>query len=202
MIVIGVTGGIGSGKSTVCSLFAKKSVPIFYADQSARDISETDAFEEIVAAFGSEITATPKSLDRKKLAEVVFNDSEKLETLNGIIHPKVFDAFNRWKNALPASTKFALAEAALMFESGMFELMDYVLAIMADEQIRITRTINRDNADESTVVARMKHQISTEELLELSDFQINNNGSLDDLQLKVNFFSTLFSTLTPPQKTV
>jgi dephospho-CoA kinase len=200
MVLIGVTGGIGSGKSTVCSLFAKKNVPIFYADPVAKEIADTAAFDEIVAEFGPEILLSASVIDRKKLAAVVFNDPEKLEILNEIIHPKVFDVFRRWKETLPAETKFALVEAALLFESGMFEMMHYVLAVMADEPHRVQRTMSRDATDENSVRSRMKNQISTEELLELSDFQVNNNGSLEDLTAKVNFFSILFSTLTIPME--
>jgi dephospho-CoA kinase len=201
MIMIGVTGGIGSGKSTVCSLFEKKSVPIFYADAVAREISETTALNDIVKEFGKDILSSPSTLDRKKLAGIVFNDPKELERLNSIIHPLVFESFHRWKAGLPPQTKYALAEAALMFESGMFELMHYVLAVIADEDRRVERTVARDHSDDATVRARMKHQISLEELLELSDFQIHNNGSLADLSGKVNFFSILFSTLTLPTET-
>ncbi|MCK9408007.1 MAG: dephospho-CoA kinase [Bacteriovoracaceae bacterium] len=202
MIVIGVTGGIGSGKSTICTLFEKKQVPVFYADLEARKISETTALNEIVDIFGNEILSSPTSVNRKKLAEIVFHDRLKLENLNSIIHPKVFESFHRWKDELPPQTKYALVEAALMFESGMFALMHYVLAVMTNEQTRITRTISRDHADEQVVKARMENQLSTEELLELSDFQINNNGSLNDLTAKVNFFSILFSTLTAPPESL
>jgi dephospho-CoA kinase len=202
MIVIGVTGGIGSGKSTVCSMFEKKSVPIFYADESARTISDTSGFQSIVEEFGNDILAAPKMLDRKKLAEIVFNNPERLDQLNSIIHPLVFESFQQWKAGLPSTTKFALVEAALMFESGMFEMMDYVLAVITDEERRIERSVVRDGSNEAAVKARMKNQISAEELLELSDFQIYNNGSIDDLSAKVNFFSLLFSTLTVPPDSV
>lgn len=198
MVIIGVTGGIGSGKSTVCSLFEKKQVPVFYADSVAREISEGEAFDEIVASFGPEVRSSNGGLDRPALASIVFADADQLELLNSIIHPKVFERFEAWRSALPATTKFALAEAALMFESGMFQMMDYVLAVMAEEDIRIARTMERDAIQESAVRERLKNQLSTEELLELSDFQLTNNGSLNDLSGKVSFFAILFSTLTPP----
>jgi len=198
MVMIGVTGGIGSGKSTVCSLFEKKNVPVFYADAVAREITEGPARQEIVSVFGKEILDTHGALDRKSLAGIVFHDAGKLDQLNAIVHPRVFDAFQEWRNSLPASPTYALAEAALMFESGMFQSMDYVLAVMADEAVRIERTMQRDGSDETAVRARLQNQLSTEELLELSDFQLQNNGSLSDLAGKVSFFAVLFSTLTPP----
>ncbi|NUN70363.1 MAG: dephospho-CoA kinase [Bacteroidetes bacterium] len=196
--MIGVTGGIGSGKSTVCDLFEQRKVPVFRADAVARTITEGPAKKEIVVAFGPEILDESGSLDRKALAAIVFSDEEKLELLNSVVHPLVFDEFSRWKAALPAGTRYALAEAALMFESGMFQMMDYVLAVMADENVRVSRTMARDAADEAAVRSRLRFQLSAEELIELSDFQLSNNGSLGDLGGKVSFFAVLFSTLTPP----
>lgn len=200
MIFIGVTGGIGSGKSTVCSLFEKRGVPIFYADTVAKEIAEGPALDEIVRIFGQEILSAPKVLDRKKLAEIVFNDPGQLEMLNEVIHPKVFDSFEQWKSDEFAGKNYALVEAALMFESGMFEMLEYVLAVIADENIRISRVVERDSTTEQQVIARMTNQISYEELLELSDFQMTNNAAQSDLEPKVNFFHTLFSNLKPPKE--
>ncbi|MFA5833120.1 MAG: dephospho-CoA kinase [Bacteroidota bacterium] len=200
MIFIGVTGGIGSGKSTVCSLFEKKGTPVFYADVIAKEISEGIGLNEIVKEFGEQVLDSSKRLNRKKLAEIVFKDPQQLEKLNAIIHPKVFKSFNHWKQQNFPNAKFALVEAALMFESGMFELVHYNLAVVTDESMRIQRVSARDHSSEEDITVRMKNQISTEELLELSDFQIQNNGSLSDLTEKVNFFFTLFSTLTLPKE--
>jgi dephospho-CoA kinase len=200
MIFIGVTGGIGSGKSTVCSMFEKKGTPVFYADAVAKEISEGEALQEIADEFGTDIIDASKKLDRKKLAGIVFNDPGKLEILNTIIHPRVFHSFQEWKHRDFGNSKFAVVEAALMFESGMFELVDYVLAIVTEEDERVLRISERDNATVEQIKARMKSQISMEELLELSDFQIQNNGSVDELTSKVNFFSILFSTLQPPKE--
>lgn len=200
MIFIGVTGGIGSGKSTVCSLFEQKGVPVFYADAAARTISEGEALNEIVSAFGNEVLLEPGILNRKKLGDIVFNDPSKLEHLNSIIHPRVFDTFEHWKTTIPAHTKYALVEAALMFESGMFELLHYVLAVLVEEEIRIARVVSRDSVTEAQVKARIKNQITLEQLLELSDFQINNNSAPSDLTPKINFFHTIFSNLQPPKE--
>lgn len=200
MICIGVTGGIGSGKSVVCSLFEQKGIPVFSADAAAKAIADGEALEQIVDAFGLEILSSPSVLDRQKLASIVFNDPQKLELLNSIIHPRVFTAFKDWKSGLPQSTRYALVEAALMFESGMFELLEYVLAVIADEQIRISRVIARDNVSADLVKDRIRNQISLEQLLELSDFQINNNSTPSDLIPKVHFFHTIFSTLQPPKE--
>ncbi|MFA6457579.1 MAG: dephospho-CoA kinase [Bacteroidota bacterium] len=201
MVFIGVTGGIGSGKSTVCSLFTKKGIPVFFADQVAREISESSALPDIIREFGQDIIDASNRLDRKKLAAIVFQDEQRLQTLNSLIHPKVFEVYQQWKQQNFDGKKFALVEAALMFESGMFEMVDYVLAVVADEQVRIDRVAARDGATGEQVKARMQHQLSTEVMLELSDFQIQNNGTTNDLEAKIGFFTILFSTLTQRKET-
>lgn len=202
MIFIGVTGGIGSGKSTVCSLFEKKGIPIFYADNVAKDIVNSDStiLQEIIDLFGNRVLDSSNKLDRKILSEIVFKDEELLDSLNEIVHPRVFEAFEQWKMSLSENNVYVLVESALLFQSGMFELVDYALAVLADEDIQIKRVAIRNSVSEELVKIRMKHQISTEELLELSDFQIQNNGTIDDLTSKVNFFHSLFSTLTPSKE--
>ncbi len=199
MVVIGVTGGIGSGKSTVCALFEKKGTSIFNADAVAKEISDGEAFGEIVAAFGETILSDERTIDRKKLAAVVFSDPDQLALLNSIIHPKVFERFTEWKKRQHAG-KYAMVEAALLFESGMFQQVDYVLAVLAEEELRISRVSKRDNVTAESVLARMKNQISADEMLELSDFQITNNGPIDALSDRIGFFHLLFSTLKPPPK--
>lgn len=201
MIYIGVTGGIGSGKSTVCSFFEKKGIQIFLADTVAKEIvnSNVNVFDEIIDLFGSQVLDTTNKLNRKVIAEIVFHDKKLLEELNAIVHPRVFDEYGKWKERLSKNITYVLVESAILFESGFFEVVDYSLAVMADENIRVQRVLERDKGSVEQIISRMKHQISTEELLELSDFQIHNNGSINDLMMKVNFFHTLFSTLTHPQ---
>lgn len=202
MVFIGVTGGIGSGKSTVCSLFEKKGISIFFADIIAKRIidSNSQVLNEIKDVFGNQVLDTSHRLNRKLLAEIVFSDKKLLEKLNAIVHPRVFEEYEQWKTQLSINTKYVLVESALLFESGMFELVDYAMAVLAEEAVRVQRVVLRDSISENKVFARMKHQISTEELLELSDFQIQNNGSIIDLTAKVNFFHTLFSTLNPSKE--
>ena len=202
MIFIGITGGIGSGKSTVCSLFEKKGTSVFLADIVAKEIVDSNAaiLQEIVDLFGQQVLDSSKKLNRKVLSEIVFKDEKLLEKLNAIVHPRVFESFDQWKKKLPAKSNYALVESALLFQSGMFELTDYALAVIADEDVRIQRVVSRDSISPEQVKHRLERQISIEELLELSDFQIQNNGSLSDLTSKINFFHTLFSTLTKPKE--
>lgn len=199
MIFIGVTGGIGSGKSTVCTLFEKKNVPVFYADIVAAKILILNApvIDEVVSVFGNQVLLNGKSeLDRKKLAALAFAEPSKLEKLNSIVHPHVFEEFEIWKNDITTTSRYALAEAALMFESGMDDFVDYVLAVTANDKLRIERATERNLLSKEDVVVRMKSQISTEEVKELSDFVLVNEDSIDALNAKVNFFHALFSSLT------
>lgn len=197
MIFIGVTGGIGSGKSTVCSLFAQSGIPIFYADEVAKELADSKALPMIVEKFGAGVLDTSRKLDRKKLADIVFSDEKKLHSLNDIIHPHVFDEFEQWKKLKHGNTRYSLVEAALMFESGMFERVDYVLALVSNEKKRIKRVVTRDATTEHRIAKRILNQLPTQEVIELSDFQLHNDGSLSELHSKVKFFQILFSTLNP-----
>ena len=197
MIFIGITGGIGSGKSFVCSLFAKKRISIFHADETAKEISDRpEVRKEIVAAFSDSVLTPNNTLDRKKLASIVFSEHGKLHTLNSIIHPLVFLEFETWKKSLPRLDRFAIAEAALMFESGMDQKVDYVLSVVAEEDLRIKRVMERDHVNRDLVISRMANQLPTQELIEHSDFVIHNNGPKEETAVKVSFFHTLFSSLT------
>lgn len=197
MIFIGITGGIGSGKSFVCSLFAEKKIPIFHADESAKEISDRpEVRKEIVAAFSDSIVAPNNTLDRKKLASIVFSEHDKLHTLNSIIHPLVFLEFETWKKSLPQPRRYAIAEAALMFETGMDQKVDYILAVVAEEDHRIKRVMERDGGNRDSVISRMSNQLPTQELIEHSDFVIHNNGPKEETAAKVSFLHTLFSSLT------
>jgi dephospho-CoA kinase len=202
MVFIGVTGGIGSGKSLVCRLFERKGIQIFYADERAKKISERDdVTQEIIRSFGKAILTSSGSIDRRKLAAIVFSEHEKLLLLNSILHPKVFSDFDLWKKNLTTKFNYALAEAALMFESSMYKKLDYTLSIVAEDSVRIQRVMERDGVDSDLVKSRMKHQLPAQELIEQSDFVMYNNGSETDLQTKVNFFHILFSSLTHHNKT-
>lgn len=197
MIFVGITGGIGSGKSLVCSLFEKKGVPIFYADDVAKEISNRpEVKKEIIHEFGSTILLHNGELDRKKIATIVFSEHEKLLRLNSIIHPYVFVEFDLWKRNLHLPAPYALAEAALMFESSMDKQMDYTLAIVASEEVRLRRVMERDNVSKELVQARMIHQLPMQELIKRADFILYNDGTESELKTKVDFFHTLFTTLT------
>lgn len=176
MVKIGITGGIGSGKTTVCKVFELLDIPVFNADQAAKEVMTTDKelSSEIRAFFGKGSYLADGSLDRKYLADIVFNDSEKLNRLNGLVHPAVFRAFDAWIKKVPATVPYVLKEAALLFESGSYTLCDYTILVVSAEKERISRVMQRDSVTMEQVMQRMGNQWSDHEKRELADFTLKN----------------------------
>lgn len=175
MIKAGITGNIGSGKSTVARLFEILDVPVFYADKEARLISERkDVIGEIQDTFGSKVVDGNGFLDRNELASIVFGNSEKLSLLNSIIHPRVREYFDEWC-ALHQSVPYVLHESAILFESRLAYLCDKVIVVTAPEEIRIRRVMQRDLFSREEVITRMSNQWTETKLLSLSDFEIVND---------------------------
>jgi dephospho-CoA kinase len=195
MVLIGVTGGIGSGKSLVCEKFAALGAPVFSADQSAKRIGDTDpsARAQITALLGDEAYTADGTMNRPLVASKVFGDPDLLERLDEIIHPLVFEEIDLWRD--PLTSPYALVEAALIFESGLDEVLDYILVVIAADDIRIERTMARDGMSRDEVLRRMMHQMPNEELKRHADFILVNEGTPADLEGKVKFFHTLFSSL-------
>lgn len=180
MLKVGITGGIGSGKSTVARMFEVLGVPVFYADAEARTMMEDDAEVRtaIVNAFGPEAYAEGR-LNRQYLSSRMFGDRQQLERLNAIVHPAILRKADEWMNS--RNTPYALKEAALIFESGGQRYLDAVIGVYAPEPLRIARAMKRDGTDRDTVLARMRHQIEESVKMRLCDFVIRNN----DLELVI-----------------
>ncbi len=176
MIKVGITGGIGSGKTMVAEALNSLGFPIYHADLRGRWL--TDNHPEIQAKitdlFGDNIYSNGK-LDRGRVSWIVFNDKEKLQKLNNIIHPVVAEDFNQWTIDHQNNT-LLFKEAAIMFESGANKDLDYVVCVTAPQDIRLQRVISRDGATPDQVLARMKNQMDDEERQSLSDFVIVNDG--------------------------
>jgi len=172
---IGITGGIGSGKTFICRLFESLGIPVYNADEEAKRLMNTDIRikEKLIAQFG-EATYKDGLLDRAFLANMVFSDKDKLELLNGIVHPIVIQEAKDW--AERQTTRYSLKEAALLFESGSYKELDYTILVTAPIDIRIQRVIERDGTTEPQVWERMNKQLSDEEKLQLADFVIVNDG--------------------------
>ncbi|MDB4533228.1 dephospho-CoA kinase [Vicingaceae bacterium] len=179
-LIIGLTGGIGSGKSTVSKVFQSLGVPVFNSDIEAKNIVNNNAetIEKIINEFGN--VYQKGQLDRVKMAEVVFNDKKALDQLNKIVHPKVREYFEKWlmeRNNVPILIK----EAAILIESGAYKQVDKIILITAPKDIRVQRVIYRDNVSEQKVKDRINAQLSDEEKLTYSDFVITN----DDKELVI-----------------
>lgn len=171
--VIGLTGGIGSGKTTIANYFKSAGVPLYIADDEAKAILYTPkAIKEVREAFGEDIMNDDLP-DRGKLASLVFNNPEKLQMLNSIIHPKVLEHFRDWL-AAHSSSKFIIREAAILFESGRYKDCDKIILVTAPKEIRIKRVMERDNTTREKVLERMNAQWDDEKKAALSDFIIIN----------------------------
>ena len=172
--IIGLTGGIGSGKSTVASYFASKGIPVYIADEAAKKImNRKSVVLEVSSIFSENVLDNKNKLDRKKIASIVFNNPQKLKKLNEIIHPKVKTHFTNWLKR-HSKHPFIIKEVAILFETGGDKDCDAVILVTAPEEIRIQRTILRDNSNELSVKERIKNQLSDEIKKKSSNFIINN----------------------------
>ncbi len=176
MIRVGITGGIGSGKTTVCEVFKLLGVPVFFADQEARNLQDHDLElkKELIALFGNEIYLPQGTLNRMKLAGVIFNDKQALKKVNAIIHPRVRERLNTWSSQYQAQP-YVLYEAAVLFESGTYKDCDLNIIVVADKQLRLTRVIKRDGLKECDILSRMNNQLTDEQKIPLADFVIYND---------------------------
>lgn len=174
MIKVGVTGGIGSGKSLICEIFEHLGIPVFDADLEAKSIinSDKDVIDGIKQAFGDDIYQE-SGLKKDVLAKIIFNDNKALTRVNSIVHPKVREYFLEWSEK--QQSKYVIEEAAILFESNAYLDLDYIINVYASKQSRINRVIKRDNISKDQVLSRMKNQLSDEKRMKLADFTIFND---------------------------
>ena len=188
MIVLGVTGGIGSGKTAVCRLLEMQGARVFYADQEARRLMEEDTAlrADLAAAFGPSVFDDGGRLDRAGLAAQVFGDAEKLAVLNGLVHPRVFAAFGReTARARAEGVWLFVKEAALIFEAGGEKYLDAVAVVDAPLDVRVARVVARDGATPAAVDARIRHQLPAAELVARADYVLRNDGDAAHLEGEV-----------------
>lgn len=176
MIKVGVTGGMGSGKSTVCSVFELLGIPVYYADDRAKQLMSTDALlvKAITQAFGQN-SYIHGQLNRAYLAEKVFGNEHEVSRLNALVHPAVQRDFELW--AEQQLRPYVIKEAALIYEAGSDRYLDKVIVVTADEEERVTRIMNRDKVTRESVLSRMKHQWPQSELVSRADFLVDNGGA-------------------------
>lgn len=182
--IIGITGGIGSGKTTAAKYFEALGFPLYNSDLRARTIQNEnpEVIQQIKTLFGEE-SYTEDGLNRPFIASITFNDKEKLKALNQIVHPAVFNDFKNWIAA--QKTDYVIKEAAILIESGSYKDCDIIISVIANKEIRITRTIERDKISREQVEARIKNQLSDEERITYSDYVIDNSQDLAYLHQQV-----------------
>lgn len=176
-LYVGITGNIGSGKTTVCQIFAMLGIPIYYADPAARRLMETNPtlIRAISSLLGPRAYNPDGSLDRAFVAKQIFGNERLLQKLNQLVHPAVGQDGLRWHRQ-QTQVPYTLYEAALIFESGGNRQMDAVIVVTAPETVRLQRVMERDGVSEAAVRARMARQWPEAKKLELADYRIENDG--------------------------
>jgi dephospho-CoA kinase len=174
MIVVGLTGGIGSGKTTVAQFFKLLGIPVYVADKEAKALMNRSKVikRQLIALFGDKAYVN-NILNREYLAECIFNNKVLLDKMNAIVHPKVASHFKHWLNKQDAP--YIIKEAAIIFENNLESSYDYIITVVADEEQRIQRVIQRDSSNREKVKSIIKNQWSDEEKMKRSDFVIFNN---------------------------
>ena len=187
MITLGVTGGIGSGKTEVCKILESMGAAVFYADDEAKllMVEDEDVRQDVIDSFGKESYEQDGSLNREYLATKVFGNDTQVRRLNNIVHPKVHRHFERLRQELAAKdVPLLVEEAALIYESGADQGLDTVAVVDAPLELRMKRVRERDDQSETEVRNRMGHQLPPEELRALADYVIENVGTMEDLRWK------------------
>ncbi|MGI9526168.1 MAG: dephospho-CoA kinase [Weeksellaceae bacterium] len=183
--IVGLTGGIGSGKSTVGKMLVAYGIPLYDSDLRARNLmNESSVIISNLKSWYGESIYQEGLLDRKKLGTRVFKNPEELTRLNQLTHPLVREDFTQWVHE--QNTKFVIKEAAILFESGAYKQCNYIVTVSAEEQIRMNRVISRDNTTDMLVKDRMNKQWTDAQREAKSDYIIHNNTTLDELKTQVD----------------
>ena len=189
-LLIGITGGIGSGKTTLSNLLREKNYLVYDADSRAKLLQNTDKSlrEKITSLFGQDAYNEAGELNRPFLAKIVFNNAEKLQQLNEIVHPVVKADFENWVE-LNKDKELLFQESAILFESGFYQMFDKIIVVTADKNIRVERVIQRDNITREQALERMSRQLPESELLRRADFICSSDKGLctEDLNLLLQF---------------
>lgn len=179
MFKVGITGNIGSGKTLICEVFASLGVPIFNADLEARKLMNTDPGlqKDIISLLGPE-SFIDGHLNAPYISSLVFQNKHLLQSLNALVHPCVQDAAVSWFNMLPGFNPYAIEEAALLFESGSYRLLDYIIVVTAPQELRFERVLKREDTSLEAVIKRNNTQMNESQKIILADSIIVNDGSM------------------------
>lgn len=195
MLKIGITGGIGSGKTTVCKVFEILGIPVFYADTVAKQLMTADSIliAGVKDTFGTASYTESGQLNNQHIAGIVFNNQLELDKLNALVHPAVFRAFDQWITTIPDTVPYTLKEAALLFESGSYQMCDKTILVTAPIALKIARVMERDQLSEAQVRARMDKQFTDEQKAKMADYFVQNTTDnsiiLQVLELHQQFLS-------------
>ncbi|MBK9391076.1 MAG: dephospho-CoA kinase [Bacteroidetes bacterium] len=171
---LGITGGIGSGKTTVGRVFNVLGIPVFSADAEAREVMDIDTSVILrINTIAGKNLYESGSLDRAELARLIFNNTRLLEKVNTLVHPVVFSRFREWEKKQDSS--YVIMEAAILFESGAFKTMDRIITVIAPMEQRVNRVIHRNNLSREQVIERMRNQMDDSERIKGSDYIISNS---------------------------
>lgn len=191
MLKIGLTGSIGTGKSTVSKLLRERGIAVIDADLLAREIVKKgqECLNDLKNVFGNQVLTIDGELDRKKLGQIVFSDDSKLELLNSVTHPHIRRRMKAQMNELESkNNKVLVLDIPLLFEANMEDLVDIVLVVFAKEEIQIKRIMERDNCTQEEAMRIIKTQISQQDKISKSDYTIDNSGTIEELKEKLNGF--------------
>ncbi|MGE5543946.1 MAG: dephospho-CoA kinase [Bacillota bacterium] len=203
MFIIGLTGGIASGKSTVSAMLQELGLPVIDADQVAREIVEPGqrAFNEIVREFGPTVVGPDGHLNRKFLGDLVFSNPCLLQKLNSITHPRLWEVFDYRMQQLPADTKIVVWDVPLLLETGMDKRVDEVWLVWVDEPMQIERLMKRDNLTVEEARRRLEAQMPIEEKMKRADRLIDNRGTVEETwEIVTRFYNEVkdFLNDSPP----
>ena len=199
LITVGVTGGIGSGKSEVCRMFERLGIPVLSADAIAKDISNYDprVRQLLTRLLGAEAYTKEGALDRAYVASKVFSEKNVQKRINAIIHPRVEEEIKRrFSEMESAGVLIGVVEAALIYEAGLDRILDAVIVVDAATETKIERVMKRDGASRSSVLDRMRAQMNPSAKLKRADYVLHNEGTIQELEEKVSFLYSIFQNLT------
>ncbi len=198
ILKIGVTGGIGSGKTSVCDIFSRFGVPVFHSDEIAKELSFSNRTvrKKLVAFLGAGAYLSDGTLNKQYIASKIFYNEGLRRKVEAVIHPQVEkEREHRIKELMQQGHRFFVIEAALIYEAGLDKKLDAVVMVDAKKALRVARVCMRDAVSEKDVHARINAQYDAKKKLEKADYVIYNNGTLEELESKVRFLYTLFNRL-------
>jgi len=196
-LVVGITGGIGSGKSTFCEILIENSFPVIHSDSLAKEIMATDdaVKKRIIETLGNESYCEDGKINTHYLRDIVFNDFEKLQILNSIVHPAVIKKTKEKIEDLKKNNRIIFVESALIYEANFDELFDFIILIYSEQRERLRRVKQRSNLTDEEILKIMQTQIPDEEKRKYADIIVENNDNIDELKSRAKFILTILNTL-------